>query len=116
MRRVKTTPTHKKAFVYIDYIINNIQRLPGGYQFASNLPKKGRKSLQTTRRIWGNKLQEYLFDDEFKTACLQLCLIPQNGMPHIKGRKLYKWMVEYVYNGVESRLYRDYIRLIKDKI
>lgn len=108
--KARRKPQHKKLFVFVDKVIQDIQKLPCGW---ADLPEKGKRSPRAIRKKWARRLEESLFGDEFKRIALTLCLVPHIGVPTLEGKEIYRWLVQYVYNGVESRLYRDYLRLLK---
>lgn len=88
-------------------IIEQIEHMPGGYQFWHSLPANGKKSAQVALRRWTQLLSSAIYPLALRQAMLRSCL-NEYGVPDDRGMPLYLWMLKHMYRGNARELHREW--------
>lgn len=94
----------------MDALLANIEHLPHGYHWLSNLPRQGHGAVHILRKRWAILLREAFYPAWFLHALLIAC-VTVDGIPDSRGRLVYDWLVRYVYAGQPARLHQDWAAL-----
>lgn len=102
-----------ESYKTVSMLMDQIANLPDGYAWLyGSLPVRGRASLHVTRKKWAHLLYCAFLPRSFLTVLLSACF-DENGIPNTQGKRVYTWLLEYVYAGNVKRLYTEWCEMKK---
>lgn len=91
-------------------VVRDITHSPGGYQYWQQLPSKGYYSAELIQRRLHRKVKQVLLPKQAQIAMVQAALSTE-GVPDSRGRALYQYLLQTVYQGREQALYKDWLQV-----